>query len=1310
VNFFPPADTLTFVELKDSAAFALNIQHPDTANATSVDVQVITGASTAIPGTDYSFSSPQTVTFAAGMMANQPFKIDLLDDMIQDSTKLLKLALGNPSMGARTGRYDTLVIKITDDEQVPRYPIDSITTVDAQGQPDSSGNTYGITGTVHGVNLQGSGLSFTMIDTTGGIRIFSFSNPFNYSVQEGDSLFVVGDITSFNGLLEMEPESITLLGQNQPLKQPMKVASLGEMTENELIRMDSVYLADTTQWQTSGSFNVDITDGTDTFTVRINDQTNIPGLPTPHNTYNITGLGGQFDFSAPYNTGYQLLPRYRADLQPVGGRPTAGFAGMMDTIVVKEGADDSINVAVALQNPDPTFATSVQLHLASSGNTAANGSDFSFAGPDTASFPAGSSLNDTITFALTDDQLPESPESFSLVLKYASAGDSIDQQRDSIAVKILDNDSAAGGSVAACSQPFISEYIEGSSLNKAVELYNPAAQPIFLGNYQLERYTNGSATASATINFTDSLGADSTYVIANGGANASILAEADLTTGNIIHNGNDAYALIDTVTGDTLDIFGVVGQDPGSSWSVGAASTQNQTLVRADTVRRGTKSWPLSQTQWLSFPSNTSDSLGQHSSHCHPQRVFAFGNMNDTLQAQEGTTDSVAVVIDLQNKDTLSADSVELRVSSLQTTAAAGQDYNLTAPQTISFALNDTTPDTVQVAILQDGQPEPAEYLRLFLQQPSAGTSLGAFDSLTIRIADDDTNTTGFFFSMQPDTATFTEGTDDSLRVQVGIINPDTSSASSVDLALAPTLPGPQTATAGTDFGFSGSQTITFPAGDTSTKELAFPLIDDAIVEQTEYLRFNLTNPSSGAVLVQPDSAVLAIADNDTVTPEYPIGTINTVDSLGQADSAGLTCYVEGIVTSDDFRAGPGLDFYLQDTTGGINVFSFSNVAGYSVSRGDTLRILGQVGQFRGEQELQPDTIIVKNSGNALPAPQNVAALDEGTESELVRLSSVYPVDTTQWDTTGGGFNADYTNGTDTFDIRIESATDLTNLPAPNDTVDLVGIGSQFKFSAPFTSGYQLKLRDSRDVKFDVTLPSSGFFCGTSADTIAYEGIQGSSVSWLLQGAQIAADTQRVSVASSGDLIVEVTYGMASVRDTATISGLLQPSITLPADTVCQDSSKQFAATNTAALAQYTWQFGNGDTAAGVNASYAYSDTGSYTLTLEAQGNGCTTQQTASLVVEQCVVDRPNRATALQQFRAYPNPTRGRVTLALQLSEPQAVRVQLRDLQGRTLRSFRLQGSAQLERSLSLRGLPAGLYLLDVQGEDFRAHRKLRKQ
>lgn len=165
----------------------------------------------------------------------------------------------------------------------------------------------------------------------------------------------------------------------------------------------------------------------------------------------------------------------------------------------------------------------------------------------------------------------------------------------------------------SCSGIFISEYIEGSSNNKALELYNPTLDSIDLSNYEIKKYINGDTTGTA-ITLTGKIGGYSTYVIAHSSADALILSKANLITGSLSFNGNDAISL---ERNDTLvDLIGVIGQDPVTQWGNG---TQDHTLIRKSSVVGGVKLNPSSfdpADEWNIMAIDEFSYLGNHTSSC----------------------------------------------------------------------------------------------------------------------------------------------------------------------------------------------------------------------------------------------------------------------------------------------------------------------------------------------------------------------------------------------------------------------------------------------------------------------------------------------------------------------------------------------------------------------------------------------------------------------------------------------------------------------------------------------------------------------
>ncbi len=132
----------------------------------------------------------------------------------------------------------------------------------------------------------------------------------------------------------------------------------------------------------------------------------------------------------------------------------------------------------------------------------------------------------------------------------------------------------------------ISEYVEGSSNNKYIEIYNGTGASVDLSNYVLRLYTNGSSNpTSASLSPAGMLADGATAVFKNSSAN--IYSGTSFNNGAVNFNGNDAMALFNSVTGQNVDIFGVMGVDPGSYWSGNGINTQNHTLRRISTVTSG---------------------------------------------------------------------------------------------------------------------------------------------------------------------------------------------------------------------------------------------------------------------------------------------------------------------------------------------------------------------------------------------------------------------------------------------------------------------------------------------------------------------------------------------------------------------------------------------------------------------------------------------------------------------------------------------------------------------------------------------------
>lgn len=202
----------------------------------------------------------------------------------------------------------------------PLYTIDAIDGINTNGVADSAGVTCELRGIVHCVDFDGnSGYDFRMANSNGiGIRIFSPTDINNYTVTAGDSIHVKGKVEQYRGNLQFTLDSIEVISTGNMTIMPTIVTQLDETTENRYVLLENMTLVDPTEWTTgSGSgFNVRITSmgSTDTLTMRIDNDVDLFNQPAPIGVFSIAGWGSQFDFTAPYTEGYQLLPCGSAQL------------------------------------------------------------------------------------------------------------------------------------------------------------------------------------------------------------------------------------------------------------------------------------------------------------------------------------------------------------------------------------------------------------------------------------------------------------------------------------------------------------------------------------------------------------------------------------------------------------------------------------------------------------------------------------------------------------------------------------------------------------------------------------------------------------------------------------------------------------------------------------------------------------------------------------------------------------------------------------------------------------------------------------
>jgi predicted extracellular nuclease len=221
------------------------------------------------------------------------------------------------------------------------------------------------------------------------------------------------------------------------------------------------------------------------------------------------------------------------------------------------------------------------------------------------------------------------------------------RRRALLTIALLVTACGAGGARGTPTDVFFSEYIEGTSNNKALEIYNGTGAPVGLaaGNYVVEVYSNGATGVGLSIPLTGTALADGdVYVVTNQSATAAILAQADqITTTTSWYNGDDAVVLRKGGTsGPIVDVIGDVGFDPGAEWGSGLESTQDNTLRRKGSIEAGDTNASddfVPAAEWNGFPVDTFSDLGSH----------ALGNAavdvtcGSTLKTTQGTPATRAV-------------------------------------------------------------------------------------------------------------------------------------------------------------------------------------------------------------------------------------------------------------------------------------------------------------------------------------------------------------------------------------------------------------------------------------------------------------------------------------------------------------------------------------------------------------------------------------------------------------------------------------------------------------------------------------------
>ncbi|GAA1058120.1 hypothetical protein GCM10017608_05230 [Agromyces luteolus] len=471
----------------------------------------------------------------------------------------------------------------------------------------------------------------------------------------------------------------------------------------------------------------------------------------------------------------------------------------------------------------------------------------------------------------------------------------------------------------------ISEYVEGSSFNKAVELHNPTDADIPLAGYSLEVYFNGSATATTagTFALSGTVAAGDAFVFAD----EDLAAYADQTTASNLWNGDDAIVL--KHDGALVDSLGQVGFDPGSEWGSGLTSTQDNTLRRnADVCVGDTDPTDVFDpaVEWTGYAQNTFDGLGSHT--C-------------------GETGPQAPVINEFSASTAGTDTEYVEILVEPGTDVSG--YRVLEIEGDSNSAMGAVDEIISFGPADDSG-------RSLAWLPANALENGTVSLLLV---------TGFGGALGDDLDADNDGVIDAAGFEI-LDSVAVEDGGPGDLAYGDTVLTEQYD--GLDFPPGGASRIPDGADTDSTADWVRNDFDRAGI------------PGFAGTLATGEAANTPGAPNSLTVVVVPLppadcnaATVSIASVQGSGDASpvvGSSVEIEGVVVGD-FQDGGFDGYYVQDagdgdpaTSDGIFVYAPNGMA---VAEGDVVHIAGVVSEFFGMTEITATANSVCESGAALP-------------------------------------------------------------------------------------------------------------------------------------------------------------------------------------------------------------------------------------------------------------------------------------------------------------------------------------------------------
>ncbi len=606
---------------------------------------------------------------------------------------------------------------------------------------------------------------------------------------------------------------------------------------------------------------------------------------------------------------------------------TATFT--INNVTVNEGAGTA-TFTISLSNPiDIDVDIDVDYtDVNATGSSGGVGADYDN-DPDQATFAANSTMAQTVTVAITDDNLLEVTETFTAALSTATAlGGRSTDLTDTGTGTIIDNDVAtfsiddvmvneADGTLTftvSLDRPFPVDVVvdvnytdveaTGSPLGVGADYDNTADQVVFLAGDNTDKTVTVAITDDSIIEITETFIAALSTLSPLGGFNADL---TDTGTGTITDNDTAAFTIDDVIVNEAdgtltftisldnalevdvvLDVTYTNVTATGASGGAGADFDNDPdqvTFLAGDTTDKmvtvGISEDNIVEiTESFTAVLSTMSAIGDRMIDLSDTGTGAIED-NDTatftiddVTVNEGDgTATFTISLDNPISTAIAIDVNYTDVSATGSSGGVGADYD-NDPDQVTFAAGDTTDHTVTVAITDDNILEGTETFTAALSSmsdPFGGRDIVLTDTGTGTINDNDVATVtvnDIMVNEGDGTATFTVSLDRPLDIDLVVdVNYMDGAATGSPLGI------------GADYDNNAGQ-VTFLAGDNTDKMVTVAITDDTLVERDETFTALLSTATSlgGRIVDLTDTGTATIDDNDTAEVAFALDTSSVAE------------------------------------------------------------------------------------------------------------------------------------------------------------------------------------------------------------------------------------------------------------------------------------------------------------------------------------------------------------------------------------------------------------------------------------------------